>query len=230
MRLFRNTGAVNWKYAFGELSLITIGVFIALAASDWQKNRDARQTEIAILSEMHRSLLDDVRALNQLIEHSTRNHDQSKALLDLMNSDAEYSSEFDEYFGTLYCLSRLQLNNAVYESLKSNNLFLISNESLRSKIAHVYEVRYRTVVQEMDSERNIVWERVGPYMYANFRNVRPCETAIPLDYQQLKSDQLFRNLVELRLNGQAIIYGPVWSAAIADVRNLIEDISVELRL
>jgi hypothetical protein len=228
MRLSIGVSALNWRNALGELILIIAGVLIALAASDWQKNRDARRTEIQSLHEIRRALTDDIDALSRLAEHSRKSEGQLTEILQMLDSAEPPTEDIGRQFGMLYCISRPLLNNAVYESLKSTSLLQISSDTLRAHIAQLYEVSYRRVEQELDSERFVVWEVVGPYVREYFHDVRPCQSATPLDLTALKHDQYFRNMVELRLNGQTIIYGPTWNAAIEDIRTLLLAIDAEL--
>ena len=228
MRLSIGTSALNWRYALGELVLIVAGVFIALAASDWQKNRDARRTEIQTLHEIRRALADDIDALSKLAEHSRKSEEQLREILKNLDSSDPATDDIGKQFGMLFCLNRPLLNNAVYESLKSTSLLQINSDSLRAQIAQLYEVSYRRVEQELESERFVVWEVVGPYVREFFHDVRPCQSAVPLDLEQLRHNQYFRNMVELRLNGQTIIYGPTWLAAIEDIRQLLLAIDSEL--
>jgi len=228
MRLRIGVSAMNWRYALGELVLIVAGVFIALAASDWQKNRDAHRTEIQTLHEIRRALTEDIDALSRLAEHSRKSEAQFREILKELDSAESATDDIGQRFGMLYCLNRPLMNNAVYESLKSTSLLQIKNEMLRAQIAQLYEVTYRRVGQELDSERFIVWEVIGPYVREYFQDVKPCQSATPLDLAQLRHDQYFRNMVELRLNGQTIIYGPIWLAAIKDIRELLLAITTEL--
>lgn len=66
MRLPRPGRVLNWRYALGELSLIVIGVLIALAADSWWDNRSAQQRERAYLQQ----LLSDVRETEKRLEYS----------------------------------------------------------------------------------------------------------------------------------------------------------------
>jgi hypothetical protein len=68
MRLFRIRADLNWRYALGELSLIVVGVLIALAANSWWAERGERHRERAYL----RQLLTDVRETEVRLNGSIR--------------------------------------------------------------------------------------------------------------------------------------------------------------
>jgi hypothetical protein len=62
MRLPRSNGAINWRYAVGELILKVAGVLIALDTADWNESRQLRHQELALLAEIRSSLLTDLAA------------------------------------------------------------------------------------------------------------------------------------------------------------------------
>lgn len=68
MRLFRVGTNFNWRYALGELSLIVVGVLIALAANSWWEERGERHRERAYLQQ----LLSDVRETEVRLNGSIR--------------------------------------------------------------------------------------------------------------------------------------------------------------
>lgn len=58
--------AINWRHALGELTLIVVGVLVALAANSWWEDRRDRQRERAYLQQ----LLADVRETQNRLEYS----------------------------------------------------------------------------------------------------------------------------------------------------------------
>ncbi len=60
MKVFGPGTRMNWKYAFGEVLLIVVGVSIALAASSWYENRQLRGVEISALAQLQATLREDL--------------------------------------------------------------------------------------------------------------------------------------------------------------------------
>jgi hypothetical protein len=199
MRITRILNAVNWRYAVGEIFLIATGVLIALAASDWQERRVARQSEIAILIELQSHLKDDLEDLQRRRDSLTDTESRLESLIAHIDSELPYAADLDPLFGAVYGYSGITLNTGAYESLKSQGLSLISDESLRTDFSSVYEELYQGMQGAADNEKQTSVNVFRPYFLKHFRDMRFRRTATPIDYNFIVKDPEFRNLVNLRL-------------------------------
>ncbi|MGD8278184.1 MAG: DUF6090 family protein [Gemmatimonadota bacterium] len=189
---------LDWRHAAGELVLIVVGILIALAASEWQNDRAERRTEIALLEELEHGLTTDITSLNGMLERYRGTEDRVSRLLGYMQAGGEYSDTLEAYFGAAYGFQSLDLNRAGYESLKSQGLDLVSDATLRSRIAQVYEQAYPRIEASVRMERNVVLEVLRPYFLRHFRNLRFGLSAEPIDYRALLADDEFLNLLDYR--------------------------------
>lgn len=199
MRITRVFNAVNWRYAVGEIFLITTGVLLALAASDWQERRVARQSEIAILMELQSHLKNDFEKINRRCDNLTDIESRLESLIAHINSELPYGADLDPLFGSVYGYSGLNLNTGAYESLKAQGLSLISDEALRSHIRDVYETLYQGMRATLNTEMQTSVNVFRPYFLKHFRDMRFRLTATPIDYNFIVEDPEFRNLINLRL-------------------------------
>jgi hypothetical protein len=199
MRITRILNAVNWRYAVGEIFLIATGVLIALAASDWQERRVARQSEIAILMELQSHLKDDLEDLERRRDNLTDTESRLQILIAHIDSSLPYAADLDPLFGAMYGYSGIRLNTGAYESLKAQGLSLISDESLRSHFRIVYEDLYRGMQGSADNEKRTSVNVFRPYFLKHFRDMQFRRTATPIDYNFIVKDPEFHNLVNLRL-------------------------------
>ncbi|MFY0593853.1 DUF6090 family protein [Roseivirga sp.] len=62
----RNNSSKYFKYAFGEIILVVIGILIALSISNWNENRKKRQRTETILSQIIEELKLDIQTFNAL--------------------------------------------------------------------------------------------------------------------------------------------------------------------
>jgi hypothetical protein len=220
--------AGNWKYAIGELLLIVVGILIALAASDWQDQRADRRTELSILGELHTALTADLGALEIRRAQFSYIEIRVESLISHLRSGAPYTESLDSDFGTVYGFSRTNLNTAAYQSLKSQGLGLISNDSLRSHVTGVYEQTYSIVEDVLVLEREIIFDVLRPFFLVHFRDLIFNVSATPIDYDAISSNTEFLNLVGYRLSVVQQTQIPILVSSISQIRELIDAIEIEL--
>ena len=81
MRLNRVIGPVNWKSALGELTLIVIGITLALAGNSWYEERQERNEELQVLSQFREALENDRQEFQRIYETERDVHQRVTALL-----------------------------------------------------------------------------------------------------------------------------------------------------
>lgn len=222
----RSSGTL--RRAVGEVTLIVVGVLIALAASDWQQRRVERETELDMLLELSTQLEADLLVLESFMTRYVNIEDRVGTLLTLLRSGAPYADSLDMYFGTLYGMDGRALNTSGYESLKSQGLGLIKDDALRSHIARVYEGSYDKARGARDAEASIVLGLLRPYFLGHFKDLRFNSSATPLDYEFISNDPEFLNLADYRLQNLAQNGIPLLREAIPEVRALKAAVDREL--
>jgi hypothetical protein len=140
-RLRRLLQPVNWAYAVGEIALIVAGVLIALAIDNWNQSRQDRRDELLILRQLCSELRTD-SADAQFNIGNVENARQSALLIKAhLEQGLPYSDSLDVHFGRLGLLPLHLRNAGAYQTLKSRGLDLISNDTLRTAITHLYEAQ-----------------------------------------------------------------------------------------
>ena len=132
------------KYTFEFLSIF-IAVISAFALNNWNQQRNDRNAEEKILSEISIGLekdLDDVHEniMGHKIGINAVRYFRSIIAQDSVSKD----SLFTYYFNLCRDFISIQ-NTSGYETLKSKGLELIQNDSLRTKIISLYEYDYNTL-------------------------------------------------------------------------------------
>jgi len=135
----------NWKkYAFEFLSIF-IAVISAFALNNWNDNRNNRNAENKILSEINNGLEKD---LEDIRSNKMGHHAGIKAVVYfrslIANKPVSKDSLMLHYFNMTRDYVSAQ-NTSGYETLKSRGLELIQNDSLRTKIISLYEYDYNTL-------------------------------------------------------------------------------------
>lgn len=80
----------------------------------------------------------------------------------------------------------------------------------------------------MEAERGVILDLLRPYFLLHFRDLRFNESATPLDYGFVASDQHFLNLADYRLQNIRQNNRPLLEESIPQLRVLKEEIDREL--
>jgi len=156
-RFNRNVGALkrkelneklqlmNWKkYTFEFLSIF-IAVITAFALNNWNDNRNNRNAESKILSEINNGLEKDLEDIRSNVLGHKLGMKATDYFRDMIaNKPISKDSVMFHYFNLTRDFVSIQ-NTSGYETLKSRGLELIENDSLRTKIISLYEYDYNTL-------------------------------------------------------------------------------------
>jgi hypothetical protein len=225
-------------YAIGEIVLVVIGILIALQINTWNEERKATKKEVTLLKELRVALVKDSLSLwsyesvVNITEFSIKN-----ILEELKNRT--YSDTLDHSFGGSLFQTEWTGTLATYETLKSEGLATITNDSLRIKIIDLYEGVYPLI---KESERNHFMDYThflnyctslfdniafaGEIQRLGF-NVRPLR---PHDIEALYEDKLYKTLLNTRLGEIEFLRYFVIDMAARSHRQLIKRIDKEIKL
>lgn len=154
MRLMPTARRFDWRYALGEVSLIVMGVTIALAASSWYEERIDRQTEAEYVDRLRTALaMDTLRFADYAtileIKASTLKSllaESATSLLAGGNDRLMRDLDYSEY------QALPEANSATFEELKSTGrLALIRDAGLHDALSQYY-AGYETVRRDVRLE------------------------------------------------------------------------------
>ena len=227
MQLQRIPGAMNWRYAIGEVLLIVVGVSIALAASSWYEDRKERAAERAMLQQIRQSLETDLAEF----ERNQRAHlEQESAVIRLiehMEGEAGYQPELSANLNALRRWRQTTSNRAAFEALRSRGFQLVQDDELRSMIIVYYDDLALRPTDAALHDHAFVTSRLTPYMDRHIV-LKDTRTPIPLDYEALRRDVYFRNLCMTPLRRLQNFTLPHYQRTNKMIRELIAAIDTEL--
>ncbi len=136
---------IDWKkYTFEFLSIF-IAVVSAFALNNWNDNRNNRNAESKILSEINNGLEKDIVDIRlNIMGHKTGVKAATYFRELIANKPVSTDSVMFHYFNLTRDFVSIQ-NTSGYEALKSRGLELIQNDSLRTKIISLYEYDYNAL-------------------------------------------------------------------------------------
>lgn len=126
-------------YAIGEIFLVVIGILIALQINTWNELRKIRQYEVKMLKELKATLERDRGYFSDQIPRLTNKQNAANRLLFMLENKEENLDTLNKYFSNLRFEILFQYNSGAYGSIKSGGIDKISNDSIRAKMAGIYE-------------------------------------------------------------------------------------------
>lgn len=141
----------NWKKYGFEFLTIFIGVFAAFALENWKDNLKDKKIETKILLEIRKGLDKDLEDI-KLNEAGHRiGISATKYFKKLITNVVVNEDSLLLYYNKLFRDFVIVQNISGYESLKSQGLDIIENDSLRSEIISIYEYDY-SVIKKIEEE------------------------------------------------------------------------------
>jgi hypothetical protein len=218
---------LNWKYALGELTLIFMGISLAVAFDNWNQQRNKDKAQVMILQEIRTDLLEDSVLIANSIASTQRLMDGVDFLDETLTQNKPYADTISQVLAQVLVFPRVSFISAGYQTLKSTDITLIKNQALRRDLVEYYEYMHPKVIQSMgdvEFEFKTYWT---PWILENLLEFRYGRSAIPIDYNALLKDPLLvRNFKISKDNNTGLYYGLL--EAQADVEALITHIEEEL--
>ena len=188
-----------FKYAIGEIILVVIGILIALQINNWNESKKSSRIELEFLKNLNRDLdIDLVNFENKIRIDSSIMESNKKLMQAIQNHDEEVLNK--SFLGNINGLAMINRagvfypQKSAYESLKSQGIQLISNDSLRQKIINLYDYRYQTISDFLKFQWDML-SQTNPYLFENLETNIDGKTKRPNDINQLFNDKQFYNFV-----------------------------------
>lgn len=210
-------------YAFGEITLIVIGILIAMQINNWNTGRIEKNNESKSYQNIRRQVMDDMKELKKIKEHNnylsaqyeyaipialTNNRDKIDTLAIIAMNLSQYSD--------------FHRSNTIYENLvNGGEIKLLKNSEITGRLqklemTYTYlnkleEIHWEIIINELSPELK------GVINYATLAVVRP-EKLYSVEIQNFLMESIFLT------KGKDSIY----SLAINEINAIIETIDQEL--
>lgn len=144
----------QWGHVLLELTLIVLGILIALAVNSWMDDRRDARLERQYLEQLVQDLDRDLAVLDESLRFEQAQADNSALAYRALRQGVapDQQEEVASALGALTARRTLRLGRATYSDLLSTgNLRLIRNAGLRDRIVRLYENNERA---QMIRDRN----------------------------------------------------------------------------
>ncbi len=204
--IMENKTSKYLKYAIGEIFLVVIGILIALQINNWNENKKLKTEELIYLKNFRQSLISDIEYNKVSSDRYLLTKESISILLNYIEQNLPYRDSLKYHFGRITQTWRPKINIEVFDALKSNDLNVISNDSLRNKLIAYYSWSSTLLIDDIDryvqliedASSNIFNTRFNALWKGNFKKwemtgkIEDLELEmIPNDYKELKQDKVF---------------------------------------
>ncbi|WP_425389848.1 DUF6090 family protein [Ekhidna sp.] len=234
MKRILTTLSEKWAEYLLEILVITIGILGAFALNSWNENRKERIFERSILEQVKIGLEKDISDLNYNISQHQKSVKAQQKILNWLQSDDPIVDSLCIDFAATNVFTAFVSNDEAFETLKSNGVGILSNDSLKNVLVHLYENTY-DYHDEMEHIYNewmlLKLKTIDPSFFDGFfvdstsPDYEGCQ--IPTDIKRLKNSTEYRfhlrNLLEFNT-----IYIRLMQRCKAEAEGLIYLINVEL--
>ncbi len=218
-------------YAVGEIFLVMVGILLALQVNTWNENRKLTREETLVLNNFSQSLHSDLVNLHARAKFNEMSDNSIRILLDHLENNKPYHDSLKHHFGFTNITAELHLNLSIYESLKSNNLNLISNDIIRNNITNLYNYflyevqpsnnRFSDIIQ--DASINLYDSRFQSFWKTNYPEWKDNKSLFvpemnPINFESLGKDTTYLYFLRSLPNRRVFL-----------VRNHLDDLERQIK-
>ena len=217
-----------FRYAFGEIVLVVIGILIALQLNNWNIDNKASIEEVELLTEMKFNLDKDLKDCLWNINKNKELYKSNLIVLEHIEARRPFIDSLNVHYGNLLGTTTQLRNLSAYDHLKSKGMNLIKNDSLRQQITTVYSARYYYIeMKELEYDNQIQLNHVIPELNAKIIIDNISKTGYPIDLQNLYDDNYLKGALRTNIDVKRFMIQAYTNLA-DDLQNLIEHIDMEL--
>tara|TARA_R110001583_G_scaffold192436_1_gene358915 strand:- start:165 stop:929 length:765 start_codon:yes stop_codon:yes gene_type:complete len=207
-------------YAIGEIVLVVIGILIALQINNWNQNRLKGKKEIQILKSFETQFQNDISQFDESLKFYGTASNSIDVIIHHLENKIPYNDSLNQHF---FLSTRFygdsDLDNNVFESLKSHGVDLISNTEIRNRIVKLYEdddewiVNFEIVYRDFlfNASESIFNTRFKDYWGGDYKDLTYSEgEMVPLGFESLQTDQEYLYFIRTQKNHLGwLIYKPI---------------------
>lgn len=185
-------------YAIGETMLVVIGILIALQINNWNEERKTKSEEIEILKQISIDLESTINEFERLLKFDQSIIEANTFVLELLNDvDSTYDDSMARQFGLINRYGSFSPTRLTYESISNSGSSIISNINVRNSIIKLYDSTFNTQLEDTADYLLLQFTETTFIINRHFSTGESVIDKIPNDFESLKTDQEYKNLVTL---------------------------------
>ena len=190
-------------YAIGEIFLVVVGILIALSVNNWNEWKNERKIEKGLLIELRDNLERNIDLIDTASAKVNEINKTTNTIIEIIEEKNLYSDTIINYFGELLRSGSylLRLNTNGYESLRNTGFEILSSKIIKNEILMLFETTYPSYIKTTEVT-NAIWESNTGW-WQDYFYIRPSKPGlVPLNFNSLKEDKKFINMVRTLENGR----------------------------
>lgn len=184
-----------FKYAIGEIILVVFGILIALQINNWNETRKLESSELNILGDIKENLISSEKELLLVMDYNKNTIRLNKNIYKALTNDLPYEKSLDTAFSNLRYWQSPYLTFTAYETIKNKGIDIIKNDNIKKNIIHIYESQFAYLVNDYDRTEWVLAQSVVYPLYVKHIRRKNKIIAAPNDYEALKKNDEFINMV-----------------------------------
>ncbi|MDX1469903.1 MAG: DUF6090 family protein [Flavobacteriaceae bacterium] len=213
---------INWRYAFGEILIVIIGISIAFAINKYADNQQEKEQRLQYLSNIKQDLLLDKEVLEKNLDSIQNKIQLGQEIIPILNKDIPNKIQYAGKIFNYISLVEFIPNDITYNTLiNSGDLNLIDDFELKKAIERHYSL-YQTILKDYARIEEIRKNYIGDYFIRH------------LDYEQFSqgkfgfdNEHLLKNII-INMNGAQNLKLNATAEGIKSCESLLEKIESNL--
>ena len=184
-------------YAIGEITLVVIGILIALQINNWNEWRKELAKEESILLEIRETLNQNLETLEYAQGRMTRLNLSSNIVLDFLNESLEYSDTLAIHFDYAKWSSGQMiegLSDAGYLGLSNLGFDILRNKELRKEIVRLFSKDMPLLVSSFNLHKESTYANYDQFIRTHFVDLGG-HYATPLDPVMIRQNNYYRSII-----------------------------------
>jgi Family of unknown function (DUF6090) len=188
----------KWPEYLLEIFVITLGILGAFALNNWNELRTESSQELKLLKTLKLDLDENTRRLKQMISSDSILLERNRIVVQLLKDDRSlFHDSLRVYFGNINTYYAFFPQVMAYESLKSEGVNLIKNDSLRFSIIKLFDDDYNINTHATETKKDMAINS-NSFLAKHIEMLTLSNGwmgGIPNDYESLKGNSEFINII-----------------------------------
>lgn len=184
-------------YAIAEIVLVMIGILMALQVNNWNQERAETKKEVRILKEFQRNLQANVNEFSSEINKQHEILQDINTIIEQIKSNVPYHDSLGTKYASISWTEEFNYVNSAFETLKIYGFDLISSDSIRESIIHLFNVEYVRISDVIEKVSQTEHYQLNS-LYVRHIEFDNDGKGVVNDSQRLNQDREFTNMLGSR--------------------------------